>query len=264
MKTARKKKGVRPGIFTAIHTFGRALNWNVHIHLSITTGGITKDGSTWRKLYFAKKVVMPQWRYQVIKLLRSAYQKGELILPEELTTGNSFETLLNDAYQKNWVVHFAKPTKTPKRTIEYLGRYITRPPLAMSRLKHYDGSTVTFEYLDHKTKKHRLKVCDAMDFIARFIQHIPEKGFRMIRHYGFLANRVRSKLLPKVFALLEQKQRTPDKVRYRQLLIESFKLDPLICILCKSVMVFVGVTPGKPKWEIFQHHDQLAQQKIVR
>ena len=93
---------------------------------------------------------------------------------------------------------------------------------------------------------------------------IPEKGFRMIRYYGFLANRVRSTLLPKVFALLEQKQSKPDKIRYRQLLIKSFNLDPLICILCESVMVFSGVTPGKSKWELFQHHDQLAQQKIVR
>lgn len=207
---------------------------------------------------------MPQWRYQVINLLRTAYRKGELVIPDELSTGGRWKARLNEDFQKTWIVHFAKPTKTPKQTIEYLGRYITRPPLAMSRLKHYDGATVTFEYLDHKSKKHRLKTCDGMDFVARFIQHIPEKGFRMIRYYGFLANRVRSTLLPKVFALLEQKQSKPDKIRYRQLLIKSFNLDPLICILCESVMVFSGVTPGKSKWELFQHHDQLAQQKIVR
>ncbi len=36
---------------------------------------------------------------------------------------------------------------------EYLGRYLKRPPMAMSRLKHYDGSTVIFESLNHNTGK---------------------------------------------------------------------------------------------------------------
>ena len=34
------KKGIRPGIFTALHTFGRDLKWNVHVHLSVTVGGL--------------------------------------------------------------------------------------------------------------------------------------------------------------------------------------------------------------------------------
>ena len=44
------------------------------------------------------------------------------------------------------------------------------------------------------------------EFIERFIQHIPEKGFRMIRYYGFLSNAVRGKLLPKIYKILGQKQ----------------------------------------------------------
>ena len=33
--TMAKKKDVLPGIFTALHTFGRDLKWNVHVHLSV-------------------------------------------------------------------------------------------------------------------------------------------------------------------------------------------------------------------------------------
>ena len=36
IQTIAKKKGVIPGIFIAIHTFGRDLKANVHIHLSTT------------------------------------------------------------------------------------------------------------------------------------------------------------------------------------------------------------------------------------
>ena len=39
------KKNVTPGRFIAIHTFGRNMKRNVHIHLSTTTAGITKDGT---------------------------------------------------------------------------------------------------------------------------------------------------------------------------------------------------------------------------
>ncbi|MFK0569557.1 transposase [Endozoicomonas sp.] len=37
------KKGIRSGIFTALHTFGRDLKWNTHVHLSVTTGGLAKS-----------------------------------------------------------------------------------------------------------------------------------------------------------------------------------------------------------------------------
>jgi hypothetical protein len=67
------KRGINPGIFTALHTFGRDLKWNVHIHLSTTMGGIT-DSEIWKEIRFSKKAVMPMWRTRVIKLLR-AYRK---------------------------------------------------------------------------------------------------------------------------------------------------------------------------------------------
>ena len=40
-----KKRGITVGIFIAIHTFGRDLKKNVHIHLSTTTSGLADDNS---------------------------------------------------------------------------------------------------------------------------------------------------------------------------------------------------------------------------
>ena len=76
------KKGILPGIFTALHTFGRDLKWNVHIHLSVTCGGLLEDLSQWKAIYFVKKQIMPMWRYELIDLLRQSYDS--LILPEAL------------------------------------------------------------------------------------------------------------------------------------------------------------------------------------
>ena len=72
LKVARKK-GILPGIFTALHTFGRDLKWNVHVHLSVTVGGLANDNTAWKPLYYSKKQLMPMWRYEIISLFREAY-----------------------------------------------------------------------------------------------------------------------------------------------------------------------------------------------
>lgn len=191
---AKKQKNIRIGIFMAIHTFGRALNWNVHLHTSVTMGGIG-DKDQWKKIRFVKNVIMPMWRYNVINLLR-----------DKLT-----QSQIDDLFSKQWIIHFAEPTNNPKNTIAYLERYIRRPPLSMSRLKHYDGKEVTFRYLDHKTSKFKNETIDMDEFLDRFTQHIPPKGFKLIRYFGFLANCIRSKLLPKIYKFFDQEPKDTKK-----------------------------------------------------
>ncbi len=48
VQVAGRQKGVLPGIFTALHTFGRDLKYNVHVHLSVTRGGLSDDHSAWK------------------------------------------------------------------------------------------------------------------------------------------------------------------------------------------------------------------------
>lgn len=49
-------------------------------------------------------------------------------------------------------VHFAKKTQRPKTTINYLGRYLIRPPFSGAKLAHYRGeANLSFRYLDHHT-----------------------------------------------------------------------------------------------------------------
>lgn len=287
-KVAHKKKCL-PGIFTALHTFGRDLKWHVHIHLSVTLGGLTEDSQAWKPLYFPKRLVMPMWRYEITHLLRQSYQRGELRLPPDLQerypTLSDFNAWLDSHYQKPWNVHFTKPTKNPKHNVNYLGRYLKRPPLAQSRLQHaprlhprsscpagkptlgsrlrYDGQTVIFEYLNHATGDHQTATYDAEAFIERFVQHIPDKGFRLIRYYGFLAHRVRSKLLPKVYALIEQPPPQPTAIRWPLLLQQTFGLDPLQCILCGSPLRPIKRVLGLSTQQLHAYHQPLALMKPI-
>ena len=47
IKTQAKKQRFIPGIYLAIHTFGRDLKRNLHIHLSTTAAGLSFDHKRW-------------------------------------------------------------------------------------------------------------------------------------------------------------------------------------------------------------------------
>lgn len=262
VKTIAEKKKVTPGIFIAIHTFGRDLKRNVHIHLSTTTGGLPDDATQWKNLFFNQATLMRLWRYQIVTLFRKA--KPSLAIPpaiqKQLNPMFTFNQFLDHLYQKTWIVHCSKPTNDHKHNASYLGRYIKRPAVAESKLKHYDGHEVSFNYLDHTSKTYRKFTLTTEQFIARFIQHIPDIGFRMIRYYGFLAHRVRGKLLPLVYQLLnQQNSQTIFPSIYSELIYKNFNFNPFSCILCGQQLVLSSISFGKSSvYELFPFHRQLA------
>jgi len=124
-----------------------------------------------------------------------------------------------------------------------LARYIKRPAIAESKLKHYDGFEVTFKYLDHTTKTYRKFTLTA----EQLIQLIPDIGFRMHRYYGFLAHRVRGTLLPIVYSLLDQIPKISKSPIYAQLIRNNFGFDPLLCILYGHKLSLFGIQFGSSK-----------------
>lgn len=247
IKNIADKKAITPGIFIAIHTFGRDLKRNVHVHLSTTLGGLSLDGTQWKSLFFHQSTLMQTWRYSIIRLFRNT---KHLVIPpallKKLNPTFTFNNFLNQLYKKIWIVHCSKPSDDHKKNVGYLGRYIKRPAIAESKLKHYDGNEVTFNYLDHNTKTYRNFKLTTEQFIGRFVQHIPDIGFRMIRYYGFLAHRVRGKLLPLVYSLLGQNNNnaTPSPT-YAELIQKNFGFNPLICILCGLPLILSSIHFGK-------------------
>lgn len=268
IKMLAAKKKIIPGIFVALHTFGRDLKRNVHIHLSTTNGGLSQDTTQWKNIFFDQATLMRMWRYRIVSLFRQ--QKSKLTIPpaikKQLNPLFTFNHFLEKLYRKTWIVHCSKPSTDPTFNIRYLGRYIKRPPIAESKLKHYDGNEVVFNYLDHTTKTYRCFKLSAQDFIERFIQHISDHNFRMIRYYGFLAHRVRGHLLPIVYTLLHQETRNNYSAipTFAQLIQKDFHLNPLLCILCGAPLRLVAMVIGKSTVaELLPLHRQLALLKKI-
>lgn len=63
-------------------------------------------------------------------------------------------------------------------------------------------------YYDHLTQQHEKQVLSQEKMIGRYISHILSNHFKMIRYYGFLSNRKRSDLLPKVYDSFGIKEKT--------------------------------------------------------
>jgi len=235
-----KKLGVIPGIFVAMHSFGRDLKRNMHFHLSSTLSGLSLDKSTWiPRLRFNRKAlaaIKQTWRNEIVSLLHDEFEASQLVLPRHLNDNNqlAFKQWLNLQNQKMWVVHFSKPADNHYRVVTYLGRYLKKPPIGETRIKNYDGASVSYAYFDHHSKKQHLMTLPVHDFIKRLISHIPDRYFRVVRYYNWLSNRTRGKLLLFVYQKLKQIVKKTDKLSWRELIIKSFGKDPLLCQVCKK------------------------------
>ena len=89
IQTFTQEKKLTPGIFIALHTFGRNLKRNVHLHVSTTNGGLSEERSQWETVFFEQKTLMKIWRYQIINLFREVYKSQLLISLDRLQTRTS-------------------------------------------------------------------------------------------------------------------------------------------------------------------------------
>ncbi len=80
-------------------------------------------------------------------------------------------------------------------------------PVAASQLRYYRGGGVVHKYYDHRTQQYKRQKISQEEILQRYISHIPARHFKMVRYYGFLANRKRGTLLPRVYEALQMQAR---------------------------------------------------------
>ena len=245
------------GMIATIHTFGRDLKWNPHIHCLIPEliYSFKKDKiKTFHHFNFIK--LRKTFQFELIRLIQEA---GGLKKPEE-------KNRLYKDHPKGFYVYakFKSPDNASNDTssnknskdiqgcVNYFIRYAGRPAMAENRITEYNkgSNTVSWFYNDHKDEKRHDVTDNVIDFINRLIIHIPDYHFLTTRYYGFYANAAK-KTLDKVHALLGIKKnkdysretRTKalknklNKLKYRTHLIDSFNRDPIQC-KCGAIMQY--------------------------
>ena len=223
---AQQRYGIRLMIVVIPHTFGRHLNFNCHLHILVSEGGLTEDGASWRpRAPLDRKALMPMWRYAVITLLREAARVG--VLDTDLSRRAVLQ-LLTAQYERWWNIDITR-FRSKKQFLGYAGRYARRPPIAQHRFRVINRQEIRFVTKDTRTKQTVETTYTPAAFLAALADHIPDRYRHAIRYFGLLAPRVKSQTHETVFALLGQKRLgKPRRLRWATSLQKSFGIDPLL------------------------------------
>jgi len=236
-----KKHKVTPGIIAGLHTFGSRLNFNPHVHMLVTMGGMKSNGEWKTYDYVPFEMLRKQWQTVVLKLIRRSLNEKEK---------KQVQSRLQQAYSANgagFYVHAPKQKGNIKKQLGYIGRYIKRPAIALKRIQSYDGEYVVFSYHDKISGEEKTEKVTVEEFIARVIRHIPDENFKTIRYYGVYSRKL--KRASKIRVTNWQKearkwivraQRQLKRRNWRERIQKATGKDPLVCPKCECYYEYKG------------------------
>jgi len=75
-------------------------------------------------------------------------------------------------------------TSTPRNS--------SQTPRSNNRIVDCTSQSVTYQYTPSGTKKSKTRTVTGIEFVRGFLQHVLPKGFRKVRHYGWMASHSRT------------------------------------------------------------------------
>jgi len=231
------RKGLKGGYIVVLQTHGRNGQYNPHLHIISTSGGLDQKTQKWVHLnYLPYPVLHKKWQWYLLEMLREELDTEEI---------DKLVDICYKKYPKGFVANVQKgdvPSRY-KSLAKYLAKYVVSPPISLRRIDEYNGKTVTYHYRSHKTDKVEKETVDVYTFIGRMIQHVLPKGFKRIRYYGVQATKTYEKIKGIILeALGKVKKVVRDAIQvvvppnYRERYQESTGKDPLICPNCGKEM----------------------------
>lgn len=169
--------GGRVGALAVLHTWTRTLEWHPHVHMLVPGGALDESGK-WltvsrRKTPFLVPVpaLADKFRGRFLHLFHEA-------LPSE--------SLPHLPKKKRWNVYCKATVQGAEQVLDYFGRYVQRTAITNRSIVECTERTVTFRYRDSKDQKTKTLTLAAHEFLRRFLQHVPPRGFHRVRTYGLL------------------------------------------------------------------------------
>lgn len=270
-----KGLGVVQGMTGILHTFGEDLGWKPHVHFTCTEGGLTSRGKwkTWywergyKQPYISFKFLQERWRAKILLSLKrrlpSIWEEQESMREEifrvvtnirkekgkryilKIPHISDIQELIDYLFTREWCVNAESRLTSGVHTIRYIGRYSKRPVIAGSRIISYDGKYVGFlcdsnEGFSEKGGEKILRL-PVKEFIKRLLRHIPDKGFRMINHFGLYAQGKWNKVKEKLRSIGKFIQRAVRVLSWSERIEKSFGRDPLECPGCGGKMLLYTI-----------------------
>lgn len=207
---------ITPGMISSLQTYGQDIKYNVHLHNVITDGGLTKKKNAFKEVYyFPYEKLRKKWQEYSLKIIQKHVKED-------------VEKFLH-WYPKGFNVRRIKTKIKKKELLRYIARYLRHPPISNSRIVFYDGMKVTIVCEDEEKKWFVSFTVE--EFIGNLVQHIPKKGFKIIRSFGIFSRRM-YKVEFKTKKVIEEKQ---------EIIIKYFDSNCGVrCRLCGRIMELLG------------------------
>lgn len=245
--------GATPGAIGGFHSWGETLCEHVHLHFLVTAGGLDKTGH-WVKSQAAflcpSKALSVKFRGRLRAKLLDALDAESLCLPPG-TTKASWRSLLNKVGRQKWHVQIEPAYAHPHGALRYLGAYLRRGPLGESRIKGYDGQTLSIAYKRPQEHPRPTFSLAGQEFVRRFLSHVPAKGQRVVRHFGLFHHRQRERLEQARLQLAAESPAAEQPARASA--ARPCEVPPLRCPQCGRALVRVEVrfrSRGPPERQV--------------
>ena len=239
--------GGTPGFISVMHTWSSNLSYHPHIHVLCTGGGLDADGNWNQKregFFLPGKVIAKVFKGKFLSGLKELHKEGKLCYAgeaEKYRNHYEYRDLMDLCYQKDWVTDIRESFAGAESVMHYLGRYTHRIAISNGRILRMDEKGVTFRVKDYRNGGvWKELTLDGVEFVRRFLMHVPPGRFVRIRHYGLLSNQKKRRLIPLCRNLIGCREflrrfRKDDKVRAIRIL---YKIDVTKCPNCGDTMSY--------------------------
>ena len=237
--------GARPGFISVLHTWGSEMNYHPHIHMILLGGGLDHSDN-WkaadRKFFIPVKILSKVFRGKLLaslKELRLAKSLQYCGSSKKYLNSYVFQDLIDECYGIEWNLYIKETFNGAGSVIQYLGKYTHRIAISNYRLISIDGDKVTYYVKDYRNKgTWKPFTVTGVEFIRRFLMHVPPRRFVRIRHYGILSTRCKAVKMTLCRLLLQQEQRKAQLkgVPVPEILKMLWDIDICTCDKCGGSM----------------------------
>lgn len=264
-----KRKMLKIGSIVVVQTHGRSGQYNPHLHIIMTSGGVSTEHERWYDLgYFKYEIIHKKWQYHLFAWLKRYFDSSQI---------NQLVNKLWKKYPNGLVANVSKGSvpESCRGLAGYLARYVASPPIAVRRIVNYDGQTVEYWYKDHRTESKIFEKVHVYTFIGRMVQHIMPKGFQRVRYYGLEATKTYKKWseviqrgIKRIGRIVKGAYQIIKRKKYRERYQEISGIDPMRCQYCESEMELMTIWHPKygVLYDIFSTLEEvkIEQEKVDR
>jgi hypothetical protein len=239
------KEDRRLGLVAFLHTFGRDLKFNPHIHVLVAERTLDQNLKMRKFSYFHFEKLR---LYFQLALLRNISNYLKVHASKDIYNRfNRLRSSLISKYKKGFYAHGPKLKdygflNSAKKVSDYITRYASRPAISEERILKLDPSThmITWIYDPHedddKSKDDpsflgRQTITEhVFRFIAKLIVHIHDKNFHSIRYFGFYANKSKKSVVAfkKLLSVATIKLKR-SRSNWINMLKSIYKYHPILC-----------------------------------